>query len=88
MTLSIPIRTEAQGKKQDLLLLNLDNSSKPNTHSLNKSGEEKKVLELPMFSFSSISTATNKFSTANKLGEGGFGPVYKVMHGLLYSAKQ
>ncbi|ESR40809.1 hypothetical protein CICLE_v10027030mg, partial [Citrus x clementina] len=27
-----------------------------------------------------VSTATNKFSDANKLGEGGFGPVYKVQH--------
>ncbi|XP_052181710.1 cysteine-rich receptor-like protein kinase 19 isoform X7 [Diospyros lotus] len=29
------------------------------------------------FSFADIKTATNKFSSKNKLGEGGFGPVYK-----------
>ena len=37
-----------------------------------------KEMELPLFSFSSVSTATNDFSATNKLGEGGFGPVYKV----------
>ena len=37
-----------------------------------------KEMELPLFSFSSVSTATNYFSASNKLGEGGFGPVYKV----------
>ncbi|KAM2843335.1 hypothetical protein COP1_026057 [Malus domestica] len=30
-----------------------------------------------VFSFSEIKAATNKFSSENKLGEGGFGPVYK-----------
>ncbi|XP_061368794.1 G-type lectin S-receptor-like serine/threonine-protein kinase B120 [Gastrolobium bilobum] len=33
--------------------------------------------ELPFFNFSCISIATNNFSEENKLGEGGFGPVYK-----------
>ena len=37
-----------------------------------------KEMELPLFSFSSVSTATNYFNATNKLGEGGFGPVYKV----------
>ncbi|KAH9667322.1 Receptor-like serine/threonine-protein kinase [Citrus sinensis] len=42
-----------------------------------RAGKKKEVDQLPLFSFSSVSTATNKFSDANKLGEGGFGPVYK-----------
>ncbi|KAJ0764291.1 putative protein kinase RLK-Pelle-DLSV family [Helianthus annuus] len=33
--------------------------------------------EVPLFSLSEISRATNDFSVDNKLGEGGFGPVYK-----------
>lgn len=36
------------------------------------------IHELPLLSFSSIADATDNFSLANKLGEGGFGPVYKV----------
>ena len=35
-------------------------------------------LELPLFSLATIAIATNKFSSNNKLGEGGFGLVYKV----------
>ncbi|CAJ1978446.1 unnamed protein product [Sphenostylis stenocarpa] len=34
-------------------------------------------LELPFFDLATVVTATNNFSTENKLGEGGFGPVYK-----------
>ncbi|GLU09078.1 hypothetical protein SLE2022_259540 [Rubroshorea leprosula] len=34
-------------------------------------------LELPFFEFVVISKATNDFSSVRKLGEGGFGPVYK-----------
>jgi len=34
--------------------------------------------ELPFFTRSEISAATDNFSFANKLGEGGFGSVYKV----------
>ncbi|PON49905.1 Serine/threonine protein kinase [Parasponia andersonii] len=36
-------------------------------------------LELPLFDLSMINTATNHFSETNKLGEGGFGPVYRGM---------
>ncbi|KAM4103134.1 hypothetical protein ACJW30_06G056500 [Castanea mollissima] len=34
-------------------------------------------LELPFYSLATIAIATNNFSSNNKLGEGGFGPVYK-----------
>uniref|UniRef100_A0A2N9HE29 non-specific serine/threonine protein kinase n=1 Tax=Fagus sylvatica TaxID=28930 RepID=A0A2N9HE29_FAGSY len=33
--------------------------------------------ELPLFNLATIVAATNNFSSNNKLGEGGFGPVYK-----------
>lgn len=33
---------------------------------------------IKVFSFASIAAATNNFAPGNKLGEGGFGPVYKV----------
>ncbi|PON85834.1 S-locus glycoprotein [Trema orientale] len=36
--------------------------------------------ELPFFDFSGILVATGHFSTENKLGQGGFGPVYKAWH--------
>lgn len=60
-----------------LLLLQLssdDNASSPNVIELGT----KKDHELPFLSFSLIVTSTNNFSLANKLGQGGFGPVYKV----------
>ncbi|RDY03389.1 G-type lectin S-receptor-like serine/threonine-protein kinase, partial [Mucuna pruriens] len=34
-------------------------------------------LDLPLFDLLTITTATNKFSSNNKIGQGGFGPVYK-----------
>lgn len=35
--------------------------------------------ELNIFSFESVALATDYFSDENLLGEGGFGPVYKVL---------
>uniref|UniRef100_A0A5B6Z6H6 Receptor-like serine/threonine-protein kinase n=1 Tax=Davidia involucrata TaxID=16924 RepID=A0A5B6Z6H6_DAVIN len=40
-------------------------------------GSQKDDLELPFFDLVTITNATNNFSGDNKLGEGGFGPVYK-----------
>nr|XP_023913706.1 G-type lectin S-receptor-like serine/threonine-protein kinase At4g03230 [Quercus suber] len=34
-------------------------------------------IDLPFFDFESILVATDSFSNANKLGQGGYGPVYK-----------
>ncbi|KDP20853.1 hypothetical protein JCGZ_21324 [Jatropha curcas] len=39
--------------------------------------EDKDSVELPLFDFNSIIVATNNFDIENKLGQGGYGPVYK-----------
>lgn len=39
---------------------------------------DKEDVELPLIDLDTIVTATNNFSINNKLGEGGFGPVYKM----------
>jgi hypothetical protein len=38
----------------------------------------KEDMDLPIVDLSNIVKATDNFSCGNKLGEGGFGPVYKV----------
>ena len=40
--------------------------------------QEDDDTELSSFSLNIISKSTNDFTNENKLGEGGFGPVYKV----------
>ncbi|ANM58039.1 lectin protein kinase family protein [Arabidopsis thaliana] len=44
---------------------------------IHKRNERKSNNELQIFSFESVVSATDDFSDENKLGEGGFGPVYK-----------
>jgi hypothetical protein len=41
--------------------------------------EREDVQLSTIFGFSTISNATNRFSDDNKIGQGGFGPVYKVV---------
>lgn len=38
---------------------------------------ESEDIDIPIFDLSTIANATNNFSIDNKLGQGGFGPVYK-----------
>ena len=39
----------------------------------------KEDMDLPTFDLSIITQATNNFSSVNKLGEGGYGLVFKVI---------
>lgn len=48
------------------------------SHNIIGEGKGGNGPELPLFNFTSVATATNNFSDENKLGQGGFGPVYKV----------
>lgn len=40
--------------------------------------DDKPGIDVPFFSLESILAATDNLSDENKLGRGGFGPVYKV----------
>ncbi|KAF9681509.1 hypothetical protein SADUNF_Sadunf05G0008800 [Salix dunnii] len=64
----------------DILLFDFDtNPGSTNSESISADNRKKrwsKNLELPLFSYESVSVATEQFS--DKLGEGGFGPVYKA----------
>lgn len=42
--------------------------------------DDKKDIDVPFFELESIVAATDNFSQAHKLGQGGFGPVYKVAY--------
>ena len=43
-------------------------------------------LQTGFFTYRQIKAATDNFDAANKIGEGGFGSVYKVFHNVILSA--
>lgn len=49
---------------------------------MNENSDE--AIDVPYFHLETILAATDNFSTANKLGQGGFGPVYKVKTSFLH----
>ncbi|KAL6201862.1 hypothetical protein ACLB2K_025574 [Fragaria x ananassa] len=65
---------ENQTKIQDML--NIMKSNRP-TDANGLQNDGKGGQDLSVFSYASIITATCNFSNENKLGQGGFGPVYK-----------
>ncbi|EOY26775.1 Serine/threonine-protein kinase PBS1, putative [Theobroma cacao] len=73
-------KRRGDGKMNQRMLLNeigggaMPSTSNENGLSRKKDGHDN---QLDVFSFESIAASTNYFSVGNKLGEGGFGPVYK-----------
>ncbi|OIW06133.1 hypothetical protein TanjilG_29889 [Lupinus angustifolius] len=70
-----------RGSGEDLLQFDVGMGMKVESSDHNEADKIEKVdkreVKLPFFSFTSVSAATDNFSAENKLGEGGFGPVYK-----------
>ncbi|WCJ42990.1 G-type lectin S-receptor-like serine/threonine-protein kinase At1g11300 [Euphorbia peplus] len=60
-------------KSKDMLLSERNHRTFSDADNINKV----KLQELPIFTLQKLATATDNFDTKNKLGEGGFGPVYK-----------
>ncbi|GMY31158.1 G-type lectin S-receptor-like serine/threonine-protein kinase At1g11330 isoform X1 [Fagus crenata] len=65
---------ERKKKENGILLFNRGEAHKKfSSDNLN----QVKVQELPLFNFEKMAIATNNFHISNKLGQGGFGPVYR-----------
>ncbi|KAL4601693.1 hypothetical protein ACB092_10G000100 [Castanea dentata] len=66
-------------KAKGILLFNREEAHKkfPSENMLGDNLNQVQVQELPLFNFEKLASATNNFHQSNKLGQGGFGPVYK-----------
>ncbi|KAI3955912.1 hypothetical protein MKW98_006272, partial [Papaver atlanticum] len=68
---------ELQWVLTDLLKNKATYKDTPNTNTFNDGKTEEETQELQIFNIACLTIATNNFCLKNKLGEGGFGPVYK-----------
>ncbi|KAI3954606.1 hypothetical protein MKW98_019737, partial [Papaver atlanticum] len=66
-----------QGVLTDLLKSMSTYNDSPNTNMFVDGKTEGETQELQIFKLACLTLATNNFCLKNKLGEGGFGPVYK-----------
>ncbi|CAJ2648772.1 unnamed protein product [Trifolium pratense] len=82
-------KRSARRKEPKSLVLNL-NTRQIHPESQNANVKQVKIEDLPLFEFQKISTATNNFSPSNKIGQGGFGSVYKgqLLDGLEIAVKR
>ena len=67
------------GKKETKTKINWSDKLNHSTDMLvNRVKQNNSLEELPLIDFDEVAAATNHFSLNSKLGEGGFGPVFKV----------
>ena len=74
----IELEKEVDEISETTKLFEMAGPSESTRHSL-RLLKQNNPTELPLFEFSAILVATNHFSPMNKLGQGGFGSVYKVI---------
>ncbi|GFZ05520.1 hypothetical protein Acr_17g0010920 [Actinidia rufa] len=65
-------------KKKQTSHLNREGHQEHSSEQHYDNRNQQEDLELPLFDFATIANSTKNFSINNKLGEGGFGPVYKI----------
>ena len=67
-------------RRRELLFLNSSTRFSEREASISTKGnKEIRKVDVTFFELSTLLAATDNFSTSNKLGQGGFGPVYKVI---------
>ncbi|KAL4625472.1 hypothetical protein ACB092_05G028600, partial [Castanea dentata] len=71
------IAKKKRGKVPNCPLICCTMKSKSNESLLFDYLNDVKFQDLPIFNLEELATATNNFDMANKLGQGGFGPVYR-----------
>ncbi|KAL3522128.1 hypothetical protein ACH5RR_014962 [Cinchona calisaya] len=69
------IRRSKRRREEDTIKMPIANDRNGLPHYRDESQEED--LELPIFTLANIFAATDQFALGNKIGQGGFGPVYK-----------
>jgi hypothetical protein len=84
------LKSDNRGSNQGSIALHLYDTER-HVKDFIDSGEfredDKKEIDVPFFALATILAATDNFSEANKIGKGGFGPVYKVKTSFLNNHK-
>ncbi|KAB1199487.1 hypothetical protein CJ030_MR0G022780 [Morella rubra] len=72
-------KREARKKEKEMPLFNKSQEYQnfPDEKNLGDNISQVKLEELPVFRLEELASATNNFHHSNKLGQGGFGPVYR-----------
>lgn len=72
------IKSVRKGKNDAFVEFNNGGTPEHESHSVIEELSQVKLHELLLFDFKMAAAATDNFHLSNKLGQGGFGPVYKV----------